>query len=510
MYLTQSLHRSLQQNPHGTATICAGRRRTHAEQAQRVARLAGGLLEAGVHPADRVAYLGLNSDRYCEYYLAVPWADAVVVPVNSRWAPTEIAFSLTDSGTETLIVDDAFLRAVPELRDLVPGLRTVIHAGDELTPEGMLSFEVLAAHGEARPDARRGGDALAGIFYTGGTTGFPKGVMLSHSNLLANGIGALASGSISHGARFLHIAPMFHIADYSCNVAVSAGGGTHVVVPGVDPVAVMSAIAEHAITDLGLIPVILGMIVDHPAITDYDLTSLRNIAYGGSSITGALLQRARKALPTATFAQLFGQTEASPVLTMLSGADHEDGEHPERLRSAGRAVAYTEVRIVDPDGNEVPRETQGEIVGRGANVMLGYWNRPEETAAALRDGWLHTGDAGRMDDAGYVYVLDRIKDMIITGGENVYSAEVENALASHQAVAACAVIGLPDEQWGERVHACVVRKPGAEVSAEELQAHARASIAGYKIPRSLEFVDVLPVSAAGKVLKRELRAERTP
>ncbi len=510
MYLTQPLHRSAQQNPDALATICGDRRRTFAEQAGRVGRLAGGLRAAGVASGDRVAYLGLNSDRYVEFYLAVPWADAVVVPVNSRWAPAEIAFSLQDSSTQTLIVDDTFLGLVPALRDLVPDLRTVIHAGDEPTPEGIVSFEVLATEGEAIADCRRGGDALAGIFYTGGTTGFPKGVMLSHRNLIANGLGGLAAHGFTLKPRFLHIAPMFHIADYSCNVAVNAAGGTHAVVPGVDPVAVMTAIQEHRITDLGLIPIILAMIVDHPDIGNYDLTSLRSIMYGGSSITVALLDRARKALPTTGFVQGFGQTEASPILTLLSRDDHDDTSRPELLRSAGRAIAHTEVRIVDPDGNEVPRGEQGEIVGRGENVMLGYWNRPEETAAALRDGWLHTGDAGRMDDQGYVYVLDRIKDMIIPGGENVYSAEVENAVASHPAVAACAVIGLPDDHWGERVHAVVVLKPGQDVSAEDLTSHTRALIAGYKIPRSVEFVDVLPSSAAGKVLKRELRAARAP
>ncbi|MGQ0630989.1 MAG: acyl-CoA synthetase [Sporichthyaceae bacterium] len=508
MYLTQPLHRSVQQQPEAVATICGERARTFAQQHDRVARLAAGLRGLGVRSGDRVGFLGLNSDRYVEYYLAVPWADAVAVPVNSRWAPAEIAFSLRDSGTATLLVDDAFTALIPELRELAPGLRTVVHAGDAPTPDGMTSYEDLATASDPIEDCRRGGDALAGIFYTGGTTGFPKGVMLSHRNLIANGLGGLAAHGFTLKPRFLHIAPMFHIADYSCIVAVNLAGGLHAVVPGVDPIAVMTAIHEHKITDLGLIPIILSMIVDHPDIANYDLSSLSSIMYGGSSITVALLDRARKALPTASFVQAFGQTEASPTLTLLSREDHDDTSRPELLRSAGRAVAHTEVRIVDADGHEVPRGEQGEIVGRGENVMLGYWNRPEETAAALRDGWLHTGDAGRMDSDGYIYVLDRLKDMIITGGENVFSAEVENAVASHAAVAACAVIGLPDERWGERVHAVVVLKPGASASAEEITAHTRALIASYKTPRSVEFADALPISAAGKVLKRELRAAR--
>ena len=502
------MHRSLQTKPHEIATICGDRQFTFAQQADRVSRLAGGLVGLGVSAGDRVAYLGLNSDRYLQYYLAVPWANAVVVPVNSRWSPQEIAFSLTDSGTEVLIVDDAFLPAVEAIRSAAPGLRVVIHAGDVATPTGLVSWESLAA-GDPVPDARRGGDSLAGIFYTGGTTGFPKGVMLSHRNLVTNAFGGVSTGTNLPGGRFLHVAPMFHIADYCCTVTVNLTLGSHVTVPGADPLVAMAAVQEHQVTALGLIPIIIGMIVDHPDIGNYDLSSVQRIGYGGSSITVALLERAKKALPGATFCQLFGQTEAAPFLTALLAADHVDTERPNLLRSAGRAMVHTEVKIVDADGNECPRGVQGEIVGRGENVMQGYWNRPEETALALRDGWLHTGDAGMMDDEGYVYVLDRIKDMIVSGGENVFSAEVENALASHPAVAASAVIGLPDQTWGERVHACVVLKPDATVEAEALRDHVRALIANYKVPRTVEFVDTLPASPAGKILKRELRAARS-
>ncbi|HEX3610919.1 MAG TPA: long-chain-fatty-acid--CoA ligase [Sporichthyaceae bacterium] len=505
MYLTQSLHRSLQQHPERVATVFAGRRRTFAEQAARVARLAGGLRGVGVQSGDRVGVLGLNSDRYLESYLAVPWADAVVVPVNTRWAPAEIAFSLRDSGTRVLIVDDTFAPLVPELRELTPELGTVVHAGDGPSGADSASFEELAAGGAAIPDARRGDEELAGIFYTGGTTGFPKGVMLSHRNLM---IAALRNRAVTPGGCFLHVAPMFHLADYHCTVSVCSSGGTHVIVPSVDPVGVLTAIAENSITDLGLIPVILQMIVDNPALAEHDVSSVRSVAYGGSSITVSVLERAKKAFPAAGFTQVFGQTEAAPVLTRLGPEEHDDTNRPDLLRSAGRAMEHCEVLVVDPSGAECPRGVQGEIVARGGNVMLGYWNRPEETAAALRDGWLHTGDAGVMDADGYLFVLDRIKDMIVTGGENVFSAEVENAIASHPAVAACAVIGLPDETWGERVHAVVVLHPGQHAEAEEITGHARGFIGGYKIPRSVEFVDRLPVSAAGKVLKRELREAR--
>jgi acyl-CoA synthetase (AMP-forming)/AMP-acid ligase II len=507
MYLTQGLHRALQQQPDGTATIFGNRVRTFAEQADRVSRLAGALHDLGIAHDDRVAYLGLNSDRFLEYYLAVPWAGAVVNPVNIRWSPIEIAYSLADSETRVLFVDDAFLPVLPAVRERYDGLDKVIHVGNGDPPPDLLSYEQLVADGPAIEDARRGADALAGVFYTGGTTGFPKGVMLSHANLLTSALGSQACGLFPAGSRFLHAAPMFHLADLAAVVGVTTMGGTHVIVPAFDPVVVMRAIAKHRVTDTILIPIMIQLLVDHPERTAHDLSSLRRLVYGGSPIPVAVLDRARKALPTVSFVQAYGQTELAPVATILLPADHEEtGPDPARLRSGGRAAPHAEVRIVDPEDRDVARGEVGEIVVRGGNVMLGYWRRPEETEAALRGGWMHTGDAGRMDADGYVYVVDRIKDMIITGGENVYSTEVENAIAAYPAVANCAVIGVPDEHWGERVHAVVVLTPGADATAEEVREHVKTLIAGYKAPRTVEFVDALPVSPAGKILKRELRA----
>jgi acyl-CoA synthetase (AMP-forming)/AMP-acid ligase II len=246
----------------------------------------------------------------------------------------------------------------------------------------------------------------------------------------------------------------------------------------------------------------IQLLVDSPRIDEFDLTSIRRISYGASPMSEGVLGRALKALPNASFTQLYGMTELSPAATGNLPADHE---HPQHRRAAGRALPHNEVRIVGPDDAELPRGEVGEIVVRGGNVMLGYWNRPEETAQALRGGWMHTGDGGWMDDDGYVYISDRIKDMIISGGENVYSVEVENVLTQHPAVATCAVIGVPDEMWGERVHAVVVPVAGGSLTLEELRSFCAGRIAGYKTPRSVELVDGLPLSAAGKVLKRELR-----
>lgn len=503
MYLTQGLHRAAQQTPDAVMTVCGERQRTFAEVAGRVARLAGALRGLGVGDGDRVAMLSLNSDRYHEYLLAVPWANAVLNPVNIRWSPAEIVYSLRDSATTVLFVDDAFAKMVPGLREAYPELATVIHTGDGPVPDGALAYEDLIDAAEPIEDVRRGGDELAGVFYTGGTTGFPKGVMLSHANLFVSAFGATASGSLfGPGSRLLHAAPMFHLADLAAWCAVLALGGTHVFVPAFEPVAVFTAIADQGATDALLVPVMIQLMIDHPRVTEYDLTSLRAVMYGASPIPQAVLERAMKAFPNATLSQAYGMTELSPVATLLSPADHQD---PALLRSAGRAAPHAEVRIVDPDDVEVPRGTVGEIVVRGGHVMLGYWNKPEETAAALRDGWMHTGDGGYMDDAGYVFVVDRIKDMIVTGGENVYSVEVENAVARHPAVASCAVIGVPDEEWGERVHAVVVLQPGSTSTHDEIRAHVKTLIGGYKAPRSTDFVTELPVSGTGKILKRELR-----
>lgn len=503
MYLTQSLHRAVQREPGRIATLCGDRTRTVAESADRIARLGGALRTLGVAAADPVGILALNSDRYHEYYFAVPWIGAVVNPVNIRWSIPEIVYSLEDSGTRTLLVDDTFAKMVPALRDRYTALDTVIFIGDGDVPEGTLGYEDLIANSEPVEDTRTGGDTLLGIFYTGGTTGDPKGVMLSHDNVVTSALGTLSTGEVlTHGGRLLHAAPMFHLADFAIWAVGNLAGSTHVFIPAFTPAGTLKACATQGITDTLLVPTMIRMIADEPAAGDYDLSGIEHFLYGASPIAESVLIRARELFPSAGFTQAYGMTELSPITTLLSPADHDD---PALRRSAGRAVPHAEVRIVDDDDNEVPRGEVGEVVARGDHVMLGYWNKPDATADAIRDGWMHTGDGGYMTDDGYVFIVDRIKDMIITGGENVYSAEVENALAEHPAVAACAVIGVPDQQWGERVHAVVVLRAGQQATAEELREHCQALIAGYKVPRSAEFVAELPTSGAGKILKRELR-----
>ncbi|MGG5171173.1 acyl-CoA synthetase [Pseudarthrobacter sp. J1738] len=502
MYLTQGLHRSLQADPNGIATIYKDRSRTYAEHADRIARFAGALRQLNVQPEDRVAMLSLNSDRYAEYLLSVPWAGAAVNPVSIRWSPTEIAYSLNDSGTKVLLIDDAFLPMAQSLKEKTPGLETLIHCGDGPTPEGMLSYEQLVAQNEPVEDAYRRGDDLAGVFYTGGTTGFPKGVMLSHTNFVTSGLGTVATSELLFaGATFLHAAPMFHLADLAAWCGLTILGGTHVMVPFFEPTSVFQAIEKHRPTDVLLVPTMIQILTDHPDAGNYDLSSMQRMLYGGASISEGVLKRTMERFPGVRMTQAYGQTEAAPVITLLLPDDH----HGDALRSGGRAAPHCQVAVLGADGTELPSGEVGEICARGANVMLGYWNNPEQTAAALQDGWLHTGDLGYLDAQGFVYVVDRLKDMIITGGENVYSAEVENALSKHPAVASSAVIGVPDERFGERVHAVVILAPDAAPTVEELQAHCREHIAGYKVPRSFAFPESMPMSGAGKILKRDLR-----
>ena len=507
MYLTQSLHRSVQQHPDRVAVRWGDKTRTFGEFADRVARFAGALQKLGVQSGDRVAMLSLNSERYLEYQMAVPWAGAVLNPCNIRWSPAEILYSLEDSGSTVLLVDETFKGMVAQFRRESTTLREFIYCGDGDTPEGMHNYETLVAQTAPVPDALRRGNDLAGIFYTGGTTGFPKGVMLSHNNLCSAGLAVRAEGIARPGGTYLHAAPMFHLADMGLAFPHWVEGNTHSIIPAFDPAKVLDTIEQHRVTNLCLVPTMIQMMLDHPSMgPQRDLSSLRTVFYGASAVPDALLLRAQKAIPQAEVFQGFGMTELSPVGTILpSSYLSEENRHLGKLGCSGLATFCTEAKIVDGEGNEVPRGTVGEIIVRGPNVMMGYWNKPELTAAALRNGWMHTGDGGRMDQEGFVTVVDRLKDMIKTGGENVFSAEVENALAKHPAVMMSAVIAIPDPQWGEAVHAVVVLRPGQTATADDIVAHCKTLIAGYKSPRSVEFLDALPMTGAGKILKTKLR-----
>jgi acyl-CoA synthetase (AMP-forming)/AMP-acid ligase II len=507
MYLTQALHRAVQQHPERIAVRFGNRQKTFRQFAERVARMAGALQALGMQAGDRVAMLAFNSDLYLEYQMAVPWGGGVLNPCNIRWSASELLYSLKDSGSSILLVDEAFSPLVEQFRRDCDILQEVIYCGDGDVPAGMHCYESLLAAAEPVDDAWRHDRDLAGIFYTGGTTGFPKGVMLSHGNLCSAGLALHAEGLFSPGGTYLHAAPMFHLADMGAGIVTWIVGNTHSIVPGFKSEAVLDILERDRVTDVLLVPTMIQMMVDHPAMKQpRDLSALKTIFYGASPISETLIERAMAALPTAQFAQAYGMTELAPLAAINPPWSHTlEGRKLGKMRAAGRAGLCVELRIVDVDGREVSRGTVGEIVARGPNVMQGYWNNPELTATAVREGWLHTGDVGWMDEDGFIFIVDRMKDMIISGGENVYSAEVEDALSRHPAVIACAVIAIPHDEWGESVHAVVVRNPAHDITGEALIAHCRSFIAGYKCPRSVQFVDALPLSAAGKVLKARLR-----
>lgn len=505
MYLTSGLHRSVQRHPEKIATVDHGRRQSFLELSQRVARLAGALRQLGVATGDRVAVLALNSDRYVETALAVWWAGAVLNPVNTRWSATEIIYALKDCGVGVLLVDDAFAAMAQDLHAHVPCLRSTVHMGRQATPPGMQDYETLLAQAQPAEDTRCDASALAAILYTGGTTGFPKGVMLSHRNLWSSMVGRTAEIPNPNDFVTLLIAPLFHVAGLGRLIGQTIVGGTCVTLPAFQVESVLRTIQDEQITDMVMVPSMIQMMVDDPCFTQFRLGSLKRIVWGAAPIALPLLERALDALPGVEFIHAYGMTETSASVSVNGACNSVEARRSGLIRSAGRAGYAAEVRIADDQGREVPRGAPGEILVRGPIVMMGYWNRPEETQNALRDGWLRTGDGGTMDQAGYIFVIDRIKDMIITGGENVYPAEVEGVLGRHPAVATSAVIGIPNDKWGEAVHAVVVLREGMRASGQELRDHCRSHLGGYKCPKSIEFRTAMPLSAAGKVLKSELR-----
>jgi long-chain acyl-CoA synthetase len=506
--LQQLIRSNVQRHGDRIATRFKGRERTWHAMQDRIARMAAGLHGLGVGEGDRVAVLALNSDRYLEFYFGVAWAGAVFVPVNNRLAPAEFVHWLNDSGSQVLFVDDSYLAAVAEIRDRLDTVREFVYMGDGDLPEGYVAYEKMLNERAPAAPSRRRGDDMAGLFYTGGTTGKSKGVMLSHRNLTYNVLQARPFIPVTADDVFLHAAPMFHLADGFFFMLGTTMGCTHVIVPAFEPTLVLQTIQDEKIETALLVPTMINMVVNHPEISRFDLSSLRRLVYGASPMPEAVIRKAMEVIPGVDFYQAYGQTESSPVITVMGPEYHTvSGPRAGKLKGAGRVVAGIDLAILDDDGRELPVGEVGEVCIRGDNVMLGYWNLPEVTAETLRGGWLHTGDGGRLDDEGMLFIVDRVKDMIVSGGENVYSAETEQAVYAHPAVAECAVIGIPHESWGEQVHAIVRLKEGYSLTAQDLIEHCKDLIAGYKCPKSVDFRDEpLPLSGAGKILKKDLRA----
>jgi long-chain acyl-CoA synthetase len=486
-----------------TTNAATGVTRTYREHFEDVARAIGGLRELGVERGDRFALMMVNSPEYLVLFHAALLGGGVVNPLNLRFAPKELAYVLQDSGSKVCFVDQHFAPIIDQVKEEA-GLEHVILVGEGDAAHTMTYADLLSSATPLIPEEGEESDPVV-LMYTGGTTGLPKGVLSNQRGQVMNLNHCLMTLPYERDSSFLLQTPMFHAASTFTMTSLPAAGGHIVTVPMFEPVAVMGAVQKYQPTFTVMVPTMIGMTLSHPEFTPDALASLTAIGYGASPMPQVLLEQLASLYPELDLWQVYGMTEASPLVTVLRPEDHRAGGG--LLRSAGAPVTGVELSIRDIDGSEVPIGEAGEVCARGGNFMVEYWNKPDATRDAFAGGWYHSGDAGYVDADGFLYLVDRVKDMIVTGGENVYSAEVENAIASHPAVLQVAVIGVPSEEWGEAVHAIVVLRDGTEATDAEIIDHAREWIAGYKVPKSVTFrTDPLPLSGAMKVLKRELRA----
>ncbi len=483
-----------------TAVVDGDFRSSYASHLERVLRLGDALHSLGVGPGDRFAVMALNGHQMIELYHASLLTGAVINPLNLKLAPKELEFILADSGAKVCFADASFAPAIDKVRG---SSRLVLVGSGDVAHDA--AYEDLLGSGRAALPPEPDEDSPAVLMYTGGTTGLPKGVVIAQRALALDLYKVATRWAMDERYVYLHQTPMFHAASLGGILAVPAVGGTTTSVPLFDPERVVEVIEKDRVTMTVMVPTMIAMMLDHPSFDPSRVASLAILTYGASPMPTALLERLMRALPDVDLYQGYGMTENCGLLTALGPEEHRRGG--DVLRSAGRPLPGSVVSIQDEQGRPLPPGETGEVCARAGNYMREYWNRPGETEVAFRGGWYHTGDVGYVDADGYVYLVDRVKDMIVTGGENVYSAEVENAVASHPAVAQVAVIGIPSERWGEEVLAIVVAKPGVSVTEDEVKAWARERIAGYKVPKRVELrAEPLPLSGAMKVLKRELRA----
>jgi O-succinylbenzoate-CoA ligase len=486
------LHRRRVKSADAVAIVSGDTRLTYAALAQRVDRLANALSAQGIRAGDRVAYLGPNAPEFLETLFAVGELGAIFVPLNVRLAPAELAYQLQDSGASLLI-------HAAELTDLVPTTEVARIVVGPAEPGVRRYDDLLSSAPAGHPDVPVALDDPALILYTSGTTGRPKGAVLSHANLTWNVFNVLADYDVTSAAVALMVSPLFHVASLGMGALPTLlKGGTVVLQAKFDPTAALAAIAEHRVTSLSGVPTTFQMLAEHPDWASTDLSSLTQLTCGGS-VVPARVAEAYEARGLA-FSSGYGMTETSPGATSLSRRHSR-----ERSTTSGLPHFFTDVRVVGADGRDRPAGEIGEILVRGPNVFLGYWNLPEASADAKADGWFRSGDLGWLDADGFLTIADRAKDMFISGGENVYPAEVEQLIMECPEVAAVAVIGVADERWGEVGRAIVIAAPGASVTHELVAAHLDGRIARYKIPKSTVVVDELPRTASGKIRKQELR-----
>ena len=484
MIHAHSLGRAARYYPERLALASEARRSTFRELHDRVAGIAAALSRCGFATGDRLALLVPNEAEYLELVYACAWLGVIVVPLNTRLSSPEIDRILLDATPHGLIRHSSLPAPAVEV-----GWQRV------------LDQEPLEVRSDSSPDAIYDPAAVLALIYTSGTTGRPKGVMLTHAATLANVHHINYWMPYREGGVYLHAAPLFHIADFPFMFAAPAFGVGQTTIPKFSPRGFCEAVQRERVSYTVLVPTMINLLTQFPELSRYDLSSLKQLGYGGSPIAPEVIHRTRAAFPDLKLLQVYGLSETG-FLTALQDDDHT----PKRLLSCGRPCPGVEVCVVDGSGKEVGIGRSGELVARGENVMGSYWSNEEETAAAFRDGMFRTEDVGYQDAEGYFYILDRLKEMIVTGGENVYPGEVEAVLYEHPAILEAAVFGIPDPLWGELVTACVVLRPGASLSAEAAIAHCRRSLANYKTPRRIEFSETeLPKTGSGKILRRVLR-----
>lgn len=506
MIVGDIVQRNARLYPRQTALVFEGRSSTHAQLAERVRRLANGLYDRGVRRGDRVAILAQNCSEYVEVYGAGELAGYITATVNYRLAPPEMAYIVNDCGATVLVFQTKYAEVLASLRASLPEVRRWICIGQP--PDWAEEYEaVLGSASADLPPIRATEEDIAYLIYTSGTTGRPKGVMLGQRGQVRTAQVICQEGSIEPTDRILLAMPLYHVGAKCMQLGYHWRGCPVVLQRDFDPRSVLSAIQEERITATLLAPIMIRALLELPDFRHFDRSSLRTIYYSAAPMPLPLLRSALEAFGQ-IFIQYYGLTESGPMGTSLQKHQHVIVGPPEQMRrlaAAGQPFPGCEIRVVRSDDADCSTEEAGEVLFRSETLMQGYWNNPTATAEALRGGWLHTGDVGFLDEECFLYLVDRKKDMIVSGGENIYPREVEEALHHHQAVAEAAVIGVPDERWGESVKAFVVLKSGASASADEIIEHCRSLIASYKKPRSVEFVESLPRLPNGKIDKIQLR-----
>jgi fatty-acyl-CoA synthase len=504
-----------QQYPSRTAVVCNDDRFTYAQFADRVGRLAGALRLAGIQPGDRVAFLTTNCHRLLEAYYGVLEAGAVLLPLNFRLAPGELGYVLNDAGAAMLFVEKQFLGQVESFRRDIPSIKMFCQLDGApeapwLSPdnyEGLLQ----AAKPHRAEITSIDENALAELFYTSGTSANPKGVMLTHRNVYLHALHVCLAFQIENGAIELHTIPLFHANGWGIAHFLTLLGGKHVMIQRFDPKEVFRLIEKERVRSCSLVPIMATALVNCPERRNYDLSSLRRIVIGGAASSPTLIREVEEELGCECYSG-YGLTETSPALSLSPMKSELSWEGEQRYAGqamTGYAIPGVEMRVVDPNDDDVPHDGRaiGEIIVRADGVMKGYWGEPDASAEALRGGWFHTGDMATLNEDGYFLIVDRKKDIIVSGGENISSLELEKAILAHPAVLEAAVIPVPDKKWGEVPKALVVLKPDAATTESEIIEFCRSRLAHYKCPRSFEFVVSLPKTATGKILKKHLRKE---